>query len=483
MSKYFTTTYIDSEGRVHTGYVKDGKTYKDAEHTKRIDPGTVVSTLGGSYIMTENGGVKLSEYKGNTTAVTSGGGEYLKNAKSGAIAAQKRRNEAAIAELEAGRSGINESYDALAREAYAAYRMGNEGLANGLAASGLYRSGYSDTLRAEGLSSYREGLSRTQRERVSKLNELDREIARTRAEGESRLGEIESEYALAELKQYNTERDLNYKLSRDEVEDARYAEEAAYQKQKDAASEALKKATEAAKYGDYGLLADLGIDTSAYQAEKEAKVRSEQEAQTWSRALDAMSAGDTSLLKALGVDTSAYERKRDWAEAIDALSVGDTSLLQELGVDTSYYDKKLSDKLASEAYSEAAGLSPLEMEEAVQYAKSFVTSQLESGNGYEYITERLRVMESDVRRIFGDGFWEVYLDTCLSLLPGSLTYVEPKAEEERYKGPSLYTAKEYYILFDDMLKHGKSRKEVDAILDQTGLSEQEKIEIKNLLVG
>ncbi len=54
------TTYYDPEGNARTGYVLDGKTYTDAEGKNRLTVGSVVPTEGGTYMMTANGGVRVS---------------------------------------------------------------------------------------------------------------------------------------------------------------------------------------------------------------------------------------------------------------------------------------------------------------------------------------------------------------------------------------------------------------------------------------
>lgn len=473
MSKYYTTTYIDPQGRVKTGYSKDGLTYKDPGYTQRIDPGTVVSTLGGTYVMTDNGGVKLSDYNKSARAGTQ---SYIDSARQSAVAAQKLRTDSAVAELEGSRSGINQSYDDIAREAYAAFRTGESGLANRLAGSGLYNSGYSDTLRSAGLTSYREDLNRSERERASALTALEGEIAKTKAEGGAKLGEIESRYAEMGLDQYNTDRNYDYKQSRDSVADSRYADETAYSREREKEAEAMNKALEAAKYGDYSGLGKLGIDTAAYQAERAARRRTEEEERSWSRALEALSAGDPSLLAKLGVDTSGYERKQQWTEALNAFKAGDTSGLRALGVDTSAYDEKTAQALASEAYAGGSGLSALQKEQAVSMAQKFVSNNLEQGRDYDFITDVMRRLEKDGVRLYGQEFWDVYVDAALSLIPGSSTYKPAEAE-----GGAAFTVKEYYNLLTSALNGGASGSDVIAVIEESGLSAQEKKELINLL--
>jgi hypothetical protein len=56
------TTYLDPDGNQQTGYIIDGKTYTDEAGTQRVPVGSVVTTGDGAYILTDNGGMKYSDY-------------------------------------------------------------------------------------------------------------------------------------------------------------------------------------------------------------------------------------------------------------------------------------------------------------------------------------------------------------------------------------------------------------------------------------
>lgn len=53
------TSYKDSTGASQTGYIIDGKTYKDQQGTQRIDDGSIVTVGGTSYKMTNGAGVPV----------------------------------------------------------------------------------------------------------------------------------------------------------------------------------------------------------------------------------------------------------------------------------------------------------------------------------------------------------------------------------------------------------------------------------------
>lgn len=56
------TTYTDPEGYQKTGYIIEGKTYTDEAGTSRVPIGSVVTTGDGAYILTDEGGMKYSDY-------------------------------------------------------------------------------------------------------------------------------------------------------------------------------------------------------------------------------------------------------------------------------------------------------------------------------------------------------------------------------------------------------------------------------------
>jgi len=58
--KPIATTYKDPTGTNQTGYIIDGKTYKDQQGTQRIDDGSIVTVGGTSYKMTNGAGVPVS---------------------------------------------------------------------------------------------------------------------------------------------------------------------------------------------------------------------------------------------------------------------------------------------------------------------------------------------------------------------------------------------------------------------------------------
>jgi len=57
---FYTTYYIDTQGQLQTGYIIDGKTYKDRQKETRIEIGSIVETKSGVYKLTSNDSTKLT---------------------------------------------------------------------------------------------------------------------------------------------------------------------------------------------------------------------------------------------------------------------------------------------------------------------------------------------------------------------------------------------------------------------------------------
>ena len=68
------TTYLDPDGNQQTGYIIDGKTYTDVAGTQRVPVNSIVTTGDGAYILTENGGMKYSDYLDSQQSDITGSG-------------------------------------------------------------------------------------------------------------------------------------------------------------------------------------------------------------------------------------------------------------------------------------------------------------------------------------------------------------------------------------------------------------------------
>lgn len=53
--------YLDPNKKVQQGYAVNGQTYMDEAGTQRIPLGSTVATQGGTYILGENGGLRIND--------------------------------------------------------------------------------------------------------------------------------------------------------------------------------------------------------------------------------------------------------------------------------------------------------------------------------------------------------------------------------------------------------------------------------------
>jgi len=375
------------------------------------------------------------------------GQSYISAAAAAAMAAQNEYSAQALSELMALTPETNQRYDDLAREAYSAFLSDKEGLANSLSSAGLYNSGYSDTIKSGQLTAYRENQDQNERARVSELADIEAQIVAEKSENNARLAEIDEYYAKLGLNQYNTDREYDYKLARDAISDARYAAEQAASYDENVQSAALAEAKLAALYGDYSGLNALGIDTSSYEAAAAAESETESLAAKWNIALKALEAGDTSYLAALGVDTSEY-------------------------------DQKIEDNITESAYADSGELDEISYEKAVTMAAGYVETQLANGKTFEETLDALSVIKSDAVRIFGEAFWNVYLNAVIENYPGSTKY----AELVEGSPEAAFTVDDYYTMLSYALGSGQlSSEELEDVIDETALTSQEKKELIMML--
>ena len=85
--------------------------------------------------------------------------QYLQQSRDDALAAVDRNLAATASGYANATADINASYDNIARQAYANYQTGQRGLANQLSSTGLYNTGYADTLRVGQANQYAANLN------------------------------------------------------------------------------------------------------------------------------------------------------------------------------------------------------------------------------------------------------------------------------------------------------------------------------------
>lgn len=151
MANSYETTYLDPLGNKQTGYIIDGKTYKDADGTQRVDVGSIVTTQNGDqYIMTENGGKLYSTAVGDSTggtynqmnyAAPTSKEQYIKDIYEAQRQQAQADLEAAynknIGELDAAAAKIPETYDEARRQQTTQYEINRRSFNEQAAASGI----------------------------------------------------------------------------------------------------------------------------------------------------------------------------------------------------------------------------------------------------------------------------------------------------------------------------------------------------------
>lgn len=188
------TEWWDKNGDVHDGYIIDGQTYLDEAGTARVPVGATVKTNGGTFQMTENGGVPTmatarNQYQQQSNAAI--------DAYTAASEAQRRRvqsaTDAAIAEINRQKQVAEQNRrdaDIAAREAYRAAANPFGALEEQRVRLGLDNSGYAESSKLKLASDYAAQQTANLRSLNEQLSALEVQIAEARANGELKLANI-----------------------------------------------------------------------------------------------------------------------------------------------------------------------------------------------------------------------------------------------------------------------------------------------------
>ncbi len=238
------TVYPKAGGKAYTGYVIDGKTYKDPYGNERIDHGSRVELSDGrTYIYNrESGGVPdyattMSEYEKTVSAAIDG---YRQSGKKNDVAVDAAVKNT-INGLKRNRSDANElaayqKEDARRRYVEASNPYGPIG--QRLEALGLGDSGYAETTYARLGNEYQNAVSSAEKTRAETLRDIDAAISRAYYDGE-----IEKAKAWQELEReimgYSVESggklaDMRFDAARAAADDERWQQEWAYKALSDA---------------------------------------------------------------------------------------------------------------------------------------------------------------------------------------------------------------------------------------------------------
>ncbi len=189
--------YQTPTGQNASGYIIDGKTYKDPEGKERIEIGSTVPTAGGTYTYTAAGSVKTpvsvaEDIRGAYAASEGHLANSLSAKKSGIESATNRK----ISSIDASKKAADKTYADLNRKAYSSYLSAANpygALGEQRARLGLANSGYAESSNMKIANAYQQNIAENERHKQEYLNEL--ENARRDAQYQ---GDIEKANAIAE---------------------------------------------------------------------------------------------------------------------------------------------------------------------------------------------------------------------------------------------------------------------------------------------
>lgn len=189
-----STTYWDVNGNPQTGYIKNGMTFTDEAMTQRVPVGATVQTAGGTFNMTDNGGVPTAATARNQFLQ---GTDAAINAYKAAGQIQNERinsaTNAAIAELNRQKqiAGQNrQDADRAARDAYRAAANPFGAMEEQRVRLGLDNSGYAESSKLRLASDLAAQMTANQRAMNEQLRDIDVQIAEARAQGKYELANM-----------------------------------------------------------------------------------------------------------------------------------------------------------------------------------------------------------------------------------------------------------------------------------------------------
>ncbi|MBE6911865.1 MAG: hypothetical protein E7473_05010 [Ruminococcaceae bacterium] len=274
-NKVTEVTYHTPDGGSAKGYIIDGRTYKDPYGQARVDVGSVVPTAGGTYILSESGGVKSpSSIGSDVRKAYEKSEENLAAARAATLQGIRAANQKAQDTIKDQRRDADIRYADANRAAYQAYVNASNpyGAAGEMQAKlGLSDSGYSETSKLRTANAYQEALSENSLVRDAYMRELDAAYRNAKYDGDIELANAIAEYeklvyrhgidaaeniAKQDKNAYDAYVEANneaWRRKQDEKENARRAENDAWEREKyerESARQAEKDAWEREKYAE-----------------------------------------------------------------------------------------------------------------------------------------------------------------------------------------------------------------------------------------
>ena len=194
----YKTTYADPMNKRHTGYIIDGKTYKDKEGTQRIEPGSIVETADGSYVLTQNGGVKAPNFKKQAENIaTQITGMKENNAKS-----QEAIYKARVADVNNEKRKAENEYTRQAEQQYIKKMESRKNINQLLKAQGI-NGGMSESMLLANQLAHEQAVNELYDRKADKIGDLDSKLLELRYEKDYNIATQNDELDKLYLQHYN----------------------------------------------------------------------------------------------------------------------------------------------------------------------------------------------------------------------------------------------------------------------------------------
>lgn len=189
MANAYKTNYFDPMGKSHTGYIIDGKTYKDPQGKQRVEQGSVVETADGYYTLTKSGGVKTDLKKPqfeNTKKEIKALKDNMKSQHEAAYSANK-------AEINAQKNRLKREFNKNAQNEYLKAMESEKNMDQLLKLQGL-TGGMSESRKIQNKLSYENTVNDLREQLNYELSDLDKELLKLRNETDYNIAEDMAEY-------------------------------------------------------------------------------------------------------------------------------------------------------------------------------------------------------------------------------------------------------------------------------------------------
>ena len=286
----YNTVYTDPNGNKKTGYIVNGVTYQDQAGTTPIEVGSKVTTADGkTYYKNAGGSEDISAYGELGGALYQQSNNANRQAQDSLQKAQEQqdtliqaRTDAAVKQLQAQVTPLNQQYNQQKTANYRDYVLGQDSLKDQLAAAGLSTSGASESSRVAMNADYMENQNTTEQARQNAMQNIQDQITQARLSGDYAAAEQLASYyqQLASLQQSTASDNANTLLSAYQLQQA--ADQTAYERTQTADQTAYAKAQSTAEtlaaYGDFSGYKALGYTdaqianmSAAYNAQVKAQ--------------------------------------------------------------------------------------------------------------------------------------------------------------------------------------------------------------------